>query len=55
MSLLADVADYPAVKVVTSVHGDENHVFSALRQGADGYLLKDERPEVLMEELQRIA
>jgi DNA-binding NarL/FixJ family response regulator len=55
LDLLARMSDYPALKVVTTLYADDEHLFPALQQGADGYLLKEDRYEVLVEELQHIA
>ncbi|MFG6449315.1 LuxR C-terminal-related transcriptional regulator [Roseateles sp. BYS180W] len=55
LEFLADVASNPAMKVVTTLYSDDDHLFPALQRGADGYLLKEDRFEVLVEELQRIV
>jgi two-component system, NarL family, nitrate/nitrite response regulator NarL len=55
MEFLAEMAGTPAVKVVTTLYSDDDHLFPALQCGADGYLLKEDRFEVLVEELQRIV
>jgi two-component system, NarL family, nitrate/nitrite response regulator NarL len=55
MELLAELAHYPATKVVTTLYSDDDHLFPALQCGADGYLLKEDRFEVLVEELQKIV
>ncbi len=55
LELLAALAQYPATKVVTTLYSDDDHLFPALRKGADGYLLKEDRFEVLVEELQKIV
>jgi DNA-binding NarL/FixJ family response regulator len=55
MELLAELAEYPATKVVTTLYSDDDHLFPALQRGADGYLLKEDRFEVLVEELQKIV
>ena len=55
MDLLSELAHYPATKVVTTLYSDDDHLFPALRRGADGYLLKEDRFEVLVEELQKIV
>jgi two-component system, NarL family, nitrate/nitrite response regulator NarL len=55
MELLAELAQYPAVKIVTTLYSDDDHLFPALQCGADGYLLKEDRFEVLVEELQKIV
>jgi DNA-binding NarL/FixJ family response regulator len=55
VELLAELADYPATKIVTTLYSDDDHLFPALQCGADGYLLKEDRYEVLVEELQKIV
>ena len=55
MDLLSELAHYPATKIVTTLYSDDDHLFPALQRGADGYLLKEDRFEVLVEELQKIV
>ena len=55
MELLSELARYPATKIVTTLYSDDDHLFPALQRGADGYLLKEDRFEVLVEELQKIV
>ncbi|GIX25814.1 MULTISPECIES: response regulator transcription factor [Caldimonas] len=55
LDLLGEIAGHPALKVVTTLYADDEHLFPALQLGADGYLLKEDRFEVLVEELQRIV
>lgn len=55
MELLAELSSYPATKIVTTLYSDDEHLFPALQCGADGYLLKEDRFEVLVEELQKIV
>ncbi|HPO19626.1 MAG TPA: response regulator transcription factor [Rubrivivax sp.] len=55
MELLAELGAYPATKIVTTLYSDDDHLFPALQRGADGYLLKEDRFEVLVEELQKIV
>ena len=55
MELLAELDGYPATKIVTTLYSDDDHLFPALQCGADGYLLKEDRFEVLVEELQKIV
>lgn len=55
MELLTELAAYPATKIVTTLYSDDDHLFPALQCGADGYLLKEDRFEVLVEELQKIV
>ncbi len=53
--LLEETADYPATKIVTTLYSDDDHLFPALQRGADGYLLKEDPFELLVEELQKIV
>ena len=53
MEILAELRAYPATKIVTTLYSDDDHLFPALQCGADGYLLKEDRFEVLVEELQK--
>ena len=53
--LLTELVRYPATKIVTTLYSDDDHLFPALQCGADGYLLKEDRFEVLVEELQKIV
>jgi two-component system, NarL family, nitrate/nitrite response regulator NarL len=55
VELLAELEHYPATKIVTTLYSDDDHLFPALQCGADGYLLKEDRFEVLVEELQKIV
>ncbi len=55
LELLAELGSYPAIKIVTTLYSDDDHLFPALQRGADGYLLKEDRFEVLVEELQKIV
>ena len=55
LELLAELTHYPATKVVTTLYSDDEHLFPALQCGADGYLLKEDRFEVLVEELRKIV
>jgi DNA-binding NarL/FixJ family response regulator len=55
MELLGELGAYPATKIVTTLYSDDDHLFPALQRGADGYLLKEDRFEVLVEELQKIV
>lgn len=55
MELLSELLRYPATKIVTTLYSDDDHLFPALQCGADGYLLKEDRFEVLVEELQKIV
>jgi two-component system, NarL family, nitrate/nitrite response regulator NarL len=55
LSLLTELAQYTAIKIVTTLYADDEHLFPALQCGANGYLLKEDRVEVLVEELQKIV
>jgi DNA-binding NarL/FixJ family response regulator len=55
LELLSQLLDHPATKIATTLHSDDEHLFPALQCGADGYLLKEDRFEVLVEELQKIV
>ena len=55
LQLLAELSQYPATKIATTLYSDDDHLFPALRRGANGYLLKEDRFEVLVEELQKIV
>ena len=55
LELLEELRQYPATKIVTTLYSDDDHLFPALQCGADGYLLKEDRFEVLVEELQKIV
>ena len=48
-------ARHPQIKIVmATVFDDETHIFDAILAGADGYLLKDEQPEVLHRSLKEV-
>jgi len=55
MEVLQALAPAKAVKIATTLYSDDEHLFPALQCGADGYLLKEDRFEVAVEELQRIV
>lgn len=55
LELLTELISYPATRIVTTLYSDDEHLFPALQCGADGYLLKEDRFEVLVEELQKIV
>jgi len=40
--------------VMTTIFDDENHLFSALKAGADGYLLKDAHEDLIIKKLKGI-
>lgn len=46
---------YPQIKVIMStVFDEENYILEAIMAGANGYLLKDERPDKLMEAITEV-
>jgi DNA-binding NarL/FixJ family response regulator len=55
MELLVEMQALPALKIATTLYADADHLFPALQCGADGYLLKEDRFEVLVEGLQKIV
>ena len=55
LEILSCLHDDPAIKIVTTLYSDDDTLFPALQYGADGYLLKEDRFEVLVEELQKIV
>ncbi len=52
--LASDQATLPRILIVTTFDEDE-HVFEALRGGASGFVLKDTRPEQLLEAIRIVA
>ena len=40
---------------VLTIHGDDEHLFQALKAGADGYVIKDAPPEQLIEAVRAVA
>ncbi|MEQ5872900.1 response regulator transcription factor [Sagittula sp. NFXS13] len=44
-----------AIKVVTTVMGDDASIVSALAAGADGYLLKESKTSMLVQQLQQLG
>lgn len=56
IDLIRDLArHHPAVTpVVTTIYDDDHHLFDAIAAGAQGYLLKDQHPDTLIEYLHRI-
>ena len=55
LELLEELRHHAATRIVTTLYSDDDHLFPALQCGADGYLLKEDRFEVLVEELQKIV
>ena len=56
VTLIREMADlHPAITpVVVSIYDDDTHLFDAIAAGAQGYLLKDERPEAIVRSLRQI-
>lgn len=55
VDLVRQFAGGPAQIVITTIFDDDDHLFDALRAGANGYLLKDEPMPVLVELLRGIS
>jgi DNA-binding NarL/FixJ family response regulator len=55
LELLRELQHDGATRVATTLYSDDDHLFPALQLGADGYLLKEDRFEVVVQELQRIV
>lgn len=55
IELVREFAGGRAQIVITTIFDDDEHLFEALRAGANGYLLKDEPTETLVELLQGIG
>jgi two-component system, NarL family, nitrate/nitrite response regulator NarL len=55
LRLLGALAGTPALRVVTTLYADDEAIFPMLCAGADGFLLKEDRYEVLVEQVQRLA
>lgn len=48
--------DYPGTEIVMlSISEEDEHLFSAIRAGASGYLLKSMEPQLFLAELRRLA
>lgn len=55
LHLLSELKDHPALRIVTTLFADDELLFPAIRRGAQGYLLKEDRLESVVEALQQIA
>lgn len=42
------------VQIVTTIYDDDAHLFTALKAGAQGYLLKDHTPEIFQQHLRQL-
>lgn len=56
LEMLRHLAEYAPQtrRVVTTAYGDDAYLLEAISAGAQGYLLKEEEPELLAENLRRI-
>jgi len=54
LRLLQDMTRHAARKVVATVHGDDDHLRTALRLGVDGYLLKHDPQDIWIDALRRL-
>lgn len=55
LELLNDLRNSPCLKIITTLMKDDNHIFPAMQLGADGYLLKDDPFQALVEALQNMC
>ena len=57
VDLIREISDHSpeTMCVVSSIFDDDQHVFAALRAGAQGYLAKDEPRDLQMEQLRQIV
>lgn len=55
LELLREVSNSQAMCIVTTLYADDEQLLPAIQSGADGYLLKENRFEVLVEDLQKIV
>lgn len=42
------------LRIVTTIYDDDRHLFAAIAAGAQGYLLKDRHPDMMLQYLRRI-
>ncbi len=56
IDIVRQLAKYPAAvtPIVTTIYDDDQHLFDAIAAGAQGYLLKDQHPDTLIQYLHRI-
>jgi DNA-binding NarL/FixJ family response regulator len=56
LDIVRDLAKYPEtfIPIVTTIYDDEQNLFDAIAAGAQGYLLKDQHPDTLIQYLHRI-
>lgn len=48
--------EFPGIQVIIlTVHVDDNHLFEAIKHGADGYLLKNLKPVELLEMIRKVS
>lgn len=55
LEVLRQRMGHGALKIITTLYSDDERLFDLIRLGAAGYLLKEDRFEVQVEQLQRIA
>lgn len=56
LNLIHEIAmSHPdTVQIVTTIYDDDEHLFTALKAGAQGYLLKDHTPEIFQQYLRQL-
>lgn len=56
IDIVRELAKYPEtfIPIVTTIYDDDQHLFDAIAVGAQGYLLKDQHPDTLIQYLHRI-
>jgi len=56
IDIVRELAKYPETftPIVTTIYDDDQHLFDAIAAGAQGYLLKDQHPDTLIQYLHRI-
>lgn len=56
IEIVRELAKHPQTftPIVTTIYDDDQHLFDAIAAGAQGYLLKDQHPDTLIQYLHRI-
>lgn len=56
IEIVRELAKHPEIftPIVTTIYDDDQHLFDAIAVGAQGYLLKDQHPDTLIQYLHRI-
>jgi DNA-binding NarL/FixJ family response regulator len=56
LDIVRGLAKYPGafIPIVTTIYDDDQNLFDAIAAGAQGYLLKDQHPDTLIQYLHRI-